>query len=1034
MTIEGFWDEVNSRHSLEKYRLNFTDYVHNHFKNHHQFLTVGIDIFQWIFEHSQFVESLTGFPEDNARISIVVSGIASKLRYLISLPLNFVIVFDGKIKMDKQRWKKDSIINNNIKNSHVLFEEKYLKDLELINNNEHIMKGKLIASLTKLLESWNISYIHAPGDAEIELARLNQANVIDAIISNDADAFAYGAKTILRNFSRNLNDKPNTYTKGIKNNKDYFVTPVNNDILNQLNLDTDKIMFIACFQGDDYSNGIKGLGIKKSWALVTNKSSDFDVVQNLKNIYVSDFKDYIKGKMPHPYLERIKLLEEYKIDLKRHITRNGRAYFGRIHSLDVELPNDRIIASHYYPYFAKYLFKFDFYDTNINEVSGMLKNNLNLPNLPQPLSIKSIESENQYIIRRGNDLKNSLGYSTFINQICNDNLIATYDSYHWFTGINYDELLILTKTGKAAKEGYEFLADSLGKCYVWKALVNFNNIDLQCNDIFIKEEKNFPIKSEKIDFEQKMYQVKFKPRQFFKDILSLDDKILDNNLNEIEEKHIHVWMAAYLFELEQNGRKIVSIYNEKIQQKNSVKSTPKRTPKKKRTPTQKTTLDILSNSSKSPIKIIERKNGLLDLKEANVIVANKRSVYDIEDSDITSSPKKKMKPESVDLKDVNSILVEPFEEDIEVSRVLDNSDYIGDSFVETNKIENDNFKASTDTDNNNTRDISDDFFDAKESLSQFMLNSRQSDNEIEQTDVKQINEIDERKICDIKHDITDKQLLAENDDGKVVDISDLSELSTLSNQHEMSFLFPVRKEFKKSKLAISRGISLLDQMTRLPEVPQGPENELDTPLTIKNSNQNELYELNDTFSSTDSMEKLFANEKNKQYGLNESNGDVDKLTESNKKPESVSFYDDSFSSTNSMEKIFGMEFHKDGNANPEININSAKLTESKITREVINITDDNSGSDVHSDFGTLKDFELTPMRTEEQRNNRLLSQSKELGEEKTIKFDANMIIQNDETYSLPSDFEGSEILLAESTDDDVLFVMPKSDSDSNNNI
>lgn len=38
----------------------------------------------------------------------------------------------------------------------------------------------------------------APGEAEAELAYLNRIGVINAIISDDVDAFLFGAKTIFR--------------------------------------------------------------------------------------------------------------------------------------------------------------------------------------------------------------------------------------------------------------------------------------------------------------------------------------------------------------------------------------------------------------------------------------------------------------------------------------------------------------------------------------------------------------------------------------------------------------------------------------------------------------------------------------------------------------------------------------------------------------------------------------------------------------------------------------------------------------------
>lgn len=38
----------------------------------------------------------------------------------------------------------------------------------------------------------------APGEAEAELAHMNQASIIDGVLSDDADTFLFGAHTVIR--------------------------------------------------------------------------------------------------------------------------------------------------------------------------------------------------------------------------------------------------------------------------------------------------------------------------------------------------------------------------------------------------------------------------------------------------------------------------------------------------------------------------------------------------------------------------------------------------------------------------------------------------------------------------------------------------------------------------------------------------------------------------------------------------------------------------------------------------------------------
>ena len=46
--------------------------------------------------------------------------------------------------------------------------------------------------------------IQAPGEAEAELAYLNQLGVIDGVLSDDVDNFLFGATTVIRKCARSF--------------------------------------------------------------------------------------------------------------------------------------------------------------------------------------------------------------------------------------------------------------------------------------------------------------------------------------------------------------------------------------------------------------------------------------------------------------------------------------------------------------------------------------------------------------------------------------------------------------------------------------------------------------------------------------------------------------------------------------------------------------------------------------------------------------------------------------------------------------
>ncbi|KDR78909.1 hypothetical protein GALMADRAFT_64217 [Galerina marginata CBS 339.88] len=62
----------------------------------------------------------------------------------------------------------------------------------------------LVPGMKQIVEAFGFEWRTAPGEAEAELAYLNNIGVIDAILSDDVDNFLFGAKTVIRNPSNTL--------------------------------------------------------------------------------------------------------------------------------------------------------------------------------------------------------------------------------------------------------------------------------------------------------------------------------------------------------------------------------------------------------------------------------------------------------------------------------------------------------------------------------------------------------------------------------------------------------------------------------------------------------------------------------------------------------------------------------------------------------------------------------------------------------------------------------------------------------------
>ena len=58
----------------------------------------------------------------------------------------------------------------------------------------------IIIDIVEILSIFGIPYVFAPGEAEAQCAFLDLMGLVDGVISNDSDVFAFGGKTVYRNF------------------------------------------------------------------------------------------------------------------------------------------------------------------------------------------------------------------------------------------------------------------------------------------------------------------------------------------------------------------------------------------------------------------------------------------------------------------------------------------------------------------------------------------------------------------------------------------------------------------------------------------------------------------------------------------------------------------------------------------------------------------------------------------------------------------------------------------------------------------
>lgn len=187
-----------------------------------------------------------------------------------------------------------------------LFIENYQIDSNLLIDD--LLKMKIF--IKEIIKIFNLPYIDAPVEADSQCAYLSDQDLVDGIISEDNDIFLFGGKCLFRNYFK----------------KDKSITRFNLTDIESFLTRKDMIKY-SYYTGSDYSVGVRGIGPKKAFELLSKKEEiDLDV-KLLENLYFNpqvkkvltidwpemDFKNIEK------YIVNMNLSESRKVELCFHL-------------------------------------------------------------------------------------------------------------------------------------------------------------------------------------------------------------------------------------------------------------------------------------------------------------------------------------------------------------------------------------------------------------------------------------------------------------------------------------------------------------------------------------------------------------------------------------------------------------------------------------------------------------------------------------------------------------------------------------------
>ncbi|NWR89289.1 GEN endonuclease, partial [Furnarius figulus] len=201
--------------------------------------TLAVDLSLWVCE-AQAVKKMMGVVTKPH-----LRNLFFRFSFFTSMGIKLVFVMEG----EAPRLKADTMSKRN--------EMRYgpSKKVGASRTGRSLFKAMLKDCL-ELLECLGVPWVQAAGEAEAMCAYLNATGHADGCITNDGDAFLYGAQTVYRNFAMNAKDPHlDCYTMS--------------SIKEKLGCDRESLIGLAVLLGCDYlPKGVPGVGKEQALKLI----------------------------------------------------------------------------------------------------------------------------------------------------------------------------------------------------------------------------------------------------------------------------------------------------------------------------------------------------------------------------------------------------------------------------------------------------------------------------------------------------------------------------------------------------------------------------------------------------------------------------------------------------------------------------------------------------------------------------------------------------------------------------------------------
>ncbi|MBI4145029.1 flap endonuclease-1 [Candidatus Woesearchaeota archaeon] len=238
---------------------------------------LAIDTSLFLYQFLATIRQPDGSPltDSKGRVTSHLIGLFSRTTKLLQMGIKPCFVLDGKppvLKKAEQARRAELKTEAEAK-YHVAVEKDDVEGMRKYAARSIRLTKDMIAEAVKLIEALGLPVVQGTGEGEAQAAYLARQGDVWAAASQDADSLVFGAPRLVRNLAITGRKKKPGQLAYINVRPELIELK---NVLGALKLDQDQLIALAMLVGTDYDiGGIKGIGPKKAFKLVTEHAHDF---------------------------------------------------------------------------------------------------------------------------------------------------------------------------------------------------------------------------------------------------------------------------------------------------------------------------------------------------------------------------------------------------------------------------------------------------------------------------------------------------------------------------------------------------------------------------------------------------------------------------------------------------------------------------------------------------------------------------------------------------------------------------------------